>query len=396
MRSFAPFILLLSLSQAGSCDALGAQDAYVSPYQRWKNGLPKSKRFFPIGVWLQSPGLVKRYQALGINVYVGLWDGPTPQQLATLAKAKMPVIGAQTHAALKAKKGSPVAGWLQRDEPDNAQKRKEGGYGPPIEPDAVVKFYNQLREADPSRPVLLNLGQGVANDAWKGRGTRFGHLEDYPRYAKGCDILSFDIYPVTHRDPAVRGRLELIGKGVERLVRWSGGEKIIWNFIECTHIHSAAMPTPAQVRSEVWMALIHGSQGIVYFAHEWKPKFRAAGMLKYPKMAAAIGKLNAQVLSLAEVLNQPSVTDAVQVTSSKKDVPIRAMTKRLGEDTYVFAVAMRNRETQGTVRLRGLRASDVVEVLHESRTIEAQKGLFRDSFAGYGVHIYRIRRAKRP
>ena len=49
---------------------------------------------------------------------------------------------------------------------------------------------------------------------------------------------------------------------------WSGYVKPVWNVIETTRINSPQGPTPAQVEAEVWMALIHGSRGIVYFAHE--------------------------------------------------------------------------------------------------------------------------------
>ena len=36
------------------------------------------------------------------------------------------------------------------------------------------------------------------------------------------------------------------------------------------------------------MSLVHGSMGIIYFAHEWYPTFAEAGLLKYPKMASAV------------------------------------------------------------------------------------------------------------
>jgi site-specific recombinase XerD len=45
---------------------------------------------------------------------------------------------------------------------------------------------------DPSRPVFLNVGQGVANDAWVGRGSCSNQPQDYAEYAKGADIVSFD------------------------------------------------------------------------------------------------------------------------------------------------------------------------------------------------------------
>src|SRR5947207_10663119 len=69
----------------------------------------------------------------------------------------------------------PVAVWLQSK-----------GYGPPVSPATVVADYERIKRADPSRPVLLNLGQGVAWDQYIGRGTRRNHPEDYPEYLKGC------------------------------------------------------------------------------------------------------------------------------------------------------------------------------------------------------------------
>jgi hypothetical protein len=43
-------------------------------------------------VWLQSPRNAARYKALGINLYVGLWRGPTEEQVAELKRLGMPVI----------------------------------------------------------------------------------------------------------------------------------------------------------------------------------------------------------------------------------------------------------------------------------------------------------------
>lgn len=96
--------------------------------------------------------------------------------------------------------------------------------------------------------------------------------EDYPEYVKGCDIASFDIYPAVHDKPEVAGKLEFVAQGVERLVQWTRGEKAVWNCIECTQIgHPQVKATPQQVRAEVWMALIQGSRGLIYFVHEFKP-----------------------------------------------------------------------------------------------------------------------------
>jgi hypothetical protein len=49
---------------------------------------------------------------------------------------------------------------MHGDEPDNAQSLGRG-YGPPIPPAKIIADYHKLKKAAPSRPVLLNLGQGV-------------------------------------------------------------------------------------------------------------------------------------------------------------------------------------------------------------------------------------------
>ena len=49
-----------------------------------------------------------------------------------------------------------------------------------------------------------NLGQGVANDDWKGR-ARGASLDDYPGYVRGSDNVSFDVYPVAGIDRADGG-----------------------------------------------------------------------------------------------------------------------------------------------------------------------------------------------
>src|SRR6185436_5344078 len=196
-------------------------------------------------------------------------------------------------------------------EPDNAQSLGQGkGYGPPILPEKIVRDYEVLRASDPTRPILLNLGQGVAWDNYIGRGVRRRHPEDYPQYAKGSDIVSFDIYPVVHDNAEVTGKLEYVPRGVERLVQWTHGEKIIWNCIECTHIGNPNIKaTPHQVRAEVWMSLIHGSRGLIYFVHQFKPTFKEAALLEDPEMLAAITKINRQIADLAPALNSPTLVD---------------------------------------------------------------------------------------
>lgn len=368
------------------------QSAPTPPQRPWKNGLSTNENYFPIGVWLQNPANAARYKAAGINLYVGLWRGPTTNQLAELEKAGVSVICSQNRAGLENKDNPIIVGWMHGDEPDNAQSRGRGqGYGPPILPEVIVQNYERMRVADPSRPILLNLGQGVAWDNYIGRGVRRNHPEDYPEYIKGCDIASFDIYPVVHESPQIAGKLEFVARGVERLGQWTRSEKSVWNCIECTHISNPeAKATPAQVRAEVWMALIHGSRGLIYFVHQFKPVAREAALLDDPEMLAAVTSINRQIHELAPVLNGPDVHDDVSITSSTEDAPIAGMLKRRGNTTYLFTVNLRDRATRASVTLRNAAARAEARVLGEDRKMNLRDRKFSDDFKPYEVHLYQV------
>jgi hypothetical protein len=378
--SFATcFVLLLSAS-AQSADASAT-----------RTNIFQDPSFFPIAVWVQQPSNAERFKAAGINLYVGLWRGPTQEQLEILTKAGMGVICAQNQLALENKSNPIIAAWMHGDEPDNAQAlRDRSGWGPPILPSVIQENYQKIRAADPSRPVLLNLGQGVAWDNYIGRGVRRNHPEDYPEYAKGCDIASFDIYPVVHDHADIAGKLEYVARGVQRLREWTADKKTVWNCIECTHISNPdKKASPRQICSEVWMSIIHGSRGIIYFVHQFKPAFIEAALLEDAENLAAVTAINAQIKELAPVLNSPALKTAV-VAASKENVQVATTARRFKNSTYLFTVGMENKTSTATFKMPELPASGTVEVIGESRSITISNGAFNDKFEPYQVHLYRF------
>ena len=360
----------------------------MSAYAAWSRGPSTAPAFFPVAVWLQDPANAPAYQAIGINLYIGLWQGPTEAQLAALTRAGMPVICAQNAIGLAHVDDPIIAAWMHGDEPDNAQRLPDGeGWGPAIDPAALRADYERMRAADPSRPVWLNLGQGVANEEWVGVG---GSRENYPRYVATTDIVSFDVYPVAgiRKDDGER-YLWYVAKGVDSLRHWADRGQPVWNVIETTKISADRGPTPQQVRAEVWMSIVHGSTGIVYFAHEWNP-FREARLLEDQAMAAAVADINGQIQALAPVLNAPTVEGRVGARSAVAEIPVDALVKAHEGDLYVFAAAMRLGTTAATFEVAGAGAG-TVEVVDEDRSLPLADGRFTDAFAAdYAVHIYRL------
>src|SRR5947209_3363763 len=117
------FLIVLLL--VGSCLPLLAQartHAHKSaPQPQWPHGPSTDPSYFPIAVWYQRTDLASSYKAAGFNVYMGLWKGPTEQQLAQLQAAGVQVICAQNSVGLAHTSDETIVGWLQQpDEPDNA------------------------------------------------------------------------------------------------------------------------------------------------------------------------------------------------------------------------------------------------------------------------------------
>ncbi|HLY08363.1 MAG TPA: hypothetical protein VKW04_03550 [Planctomycetota bacterium] len=356
----------------------------------WTHGPPSDPGFFPLAVWLQDVRNAPKYKEAGLNTYVALWRGPTQEQVDVLKGQGMKLVCHQNEFGLAHKDDSTIIAWMHGDEPDNAQERKGGGYGPPVATEKIIADYKKIHDADPSRPVLLNLGQGVAWDRYVGRGVRTNHPEDYAEYLKGSDIVSFDIYPVVHDSAEISGKLYKPAEGVERLRRWGEGKKIVWNCIEASRIdNEKTKATASQIRSEVWMSLIHGSTGLIYFVHQFKPKFSEASLLQDADLLAGVTAINRQIQSLAPALNSPTVPDGATVRTSVPESPVDVMVKRQGDSVWVFAAAMREKETTASFVVKGAKGS--AEVLGESRTIPLKDGAFDDEFKPYQVHLYRVR-----
>ena len=372
-----------------------------SPYAQWTNGPPTDPGFLPILVWSQDPALAQQYKAIGVNTYFALHRGPTPEQLDRLRDAGMHAICRQNDVALAdiERGDSPIIAWMHGDEPDNRRGPNDPHAGQPVPPEKIQRDAEAIRTKDPTRPIVVNFGQGVANDAFPGRGAT---LEQYPLYARGADIVCYDVYPVANlKLPGPDGRtifapdgheyLWYVAKGVQRLRSFVEDRKPVWNVLECTHIHNPErIATPHQVRAEAWMSLIHGSRGLCWFVHDFREGHKNdAALLANDEMREAVTRINGEIRELAPVLNAPA-GPAAHVVSSDANAPVAAMTRSHDGWLYVFAVAMRNAACRARFTIEGASSADEIEVLGEHRALAVEKGSFADDFEPYDVRRYRL------
>jgi hypothetical protein len=395
-----------SLADGPSGDALATAPcapsipsvAWTSPYAGWSRGIPTDPSFFPLGVWLQGSWHATELAALGINIYIGNNSGTdslAATDLATLKAQGIYAIVGQDSVGLASIDDPTIIGWwMTPDEPDNAQPVSGGGYGPAVNPATLVTEYDSYKKADPTRPMWLGLGQGVAYDAWEGRGS---NAPPESGYVTASDIISFDIYPYNNcggdsNEMATCGQFWLNAFGVDRIHQWSTRSQAVWTDIETTIIaaNTTTGPTPAQTTSEVWLSLIHAANGIVYFIDSWNPTFQEDGIFRSPAMVTAVTDLNQKIQSLAPELNSANITGLVTITSSNTAAPIDTMVKANGPSIYVFSAISRAGTATATYAISGMTGNAVAEVVGENRSVNVTAGEFSDAFAANGAHVYRI------
>lgn len=375
---------------------------WSSPYAGWSKGIPTDPSFFPIAVWLQGAWHASELAQLGINVFVGNNAGTDAMALADLATIKKlgmyAILGQDAVGLADANDptvgGTVVGWWMSPDEPDNAQPLSGGGYGPPVAPATLVAQYASYRANDPTRPIFLGLGQGVAYDGWEGRGS---NAPAESGYVPAADIVDFDIYPYNDcggdsNERVTCGQFWLNAAGVDRLHQWSQRKQAAWTDVETTVIaaNSTSGPTPKQTASEVWLALIHSANGIVYFLDSWNPTFREDAIFEDPAMVAGVTALDAQIRAFAPELNSPDIPNLVDVRSGDPAVPIDTMVKANGAALYVFSAIARPGSAVASYAIQGMTGDAVAQVVGENRTIAVTRGAFSDSFAANDVHVYRI------
>jgi hypothetical protein len=371
---------------------------WTSPYAAWSRGVPTDPAFFPIAVWLQGSWHATELSQLGVNIFVGNNAGTDPMaatDLATIKKLGMYAIVGQDSVGLANKDDPTIVGWwMTPDEPDNAQPASSGGYGPPVDPAKLVAQYQAYQAADPTRPVWLGLGQGVAYDGWEGRGS---NAPPESGYVSASDIVAFDIYPYNNcggdtNEKVTCGQFWLNALGVDRLHQWSNRGQAAWTDFETTVIGAGTTtgPTPAQTASEVWLALIHEANGVVYFLDTWQPSFREDGIFADPAMVSAVTALNKQILALAPQLNSATIEGLVSVTSSDANVPVDAMVKATGSTLTVFSAVARSGTTNASFAIAGMAGDVTATVVGENRSVAVKAGAFSDAFAENTVHIYRV------
>lgn len=261
---------------------------------------------------------------------------------------------------------------------------------PRARPDQVLHKYQQIKAADPTRPVFMTL-TGYFHPHFR-KWTEPQRQSLYPAYVAAADVVGYDIYPIYGWNKPEW--IHLVHEATAQLAELAA-PRPIYAWIETSKggqwtgpLEQQKEVTPTHIRAEVWMALCGGATAIGYFTHVWKPSYQQFGVPEENRRA--LRSINEQLTRLAPAILAPACPHRIAVVAEGTKV---AFSARIHQgQRYLFAVNYdeRLRNAEATFQVEGLAAGTTIDVIDEDRTLRAEPGAFRDAFEPLAVHLYRI------
>ncbi len=265
----------------------------------------QDRSVYPIAVWAMPARTAPEFAALGVNVFVAGEDNPLTWCDSIAASGCVGFVhwrarhSAERRAAVAASPG--FLGWMHGDEPDNPAVVDDVFLSYHVTPERLQADYEAMQASSTPAPMYINLGQGLANGINQ---STPDHI--YPAFCRAADVVCYDVYPTSTQENGT-SRLHLVARGVERLRRFAGPDKPVWVWLECTRINGGRTevgnraPLPHELRAQVWMAIVHGADGIGYFPHQFNP-YRGGPAAIPADLKAEMKRTNALLHALAPIL----------------------------------------------------------------------------------------------
>lgn len=401
----------------------------VAGYGDYNQGLPTSHSYLPIAGWF--PGALNQTEidaedAFGMNVFYGVEDPENVREDLIRSSGMRTIIQTNEKDRFDGNAsgesgggpGSERAGYLVHDEPDmnlgpgndtwNETSSGSGlsqawpngctgagstdqDHGAQCGYTAMTTMAGRVPSHSPAWMKFLNYGKGVLETETDTEAGTFVN-------GSWQNSTSADLYYFSDPSKGSERYGYKYGDSVRRMIALDDRDSTkqpIWNLVETgwpwseTTAQGGRRILPAEAKSAVWHSIIGGAQGITYFDLNFSPDSCAGSTIRddcYDDTHDELTAVNANLTSLAPVINAPTLTVGVDVSSN-----IRALVKRYQGDFYVFAGATTGSAT-GTVTIPCLGTATATRIAGESGTVSiGSDGELSDSYADKNaVHIYRV------
>jgi len=345
--------------------------------------------FFPIAVFLGKPEHAPSLYSIGVNTYMGAeHDGSA---MSSITRTGMNVIAQDEWSTSEVGSDQKVVGWFLSDECEMGYSNCGDTEASEL---AMQKQYAATARArKDGRFLQANFGNGVLGTFWSPN-TMDDHLalldvSSVDKYAYTSPDVRFEINRNPHWTLGDPQRAVAYGWLQDRMETYTSpnGAKPNWVFVETAKPYltegGATSINTDQIGGAVWNAIIHGAGGIAYFQHNNNGTCGNYSLVDCADSRAATAKVNAEVKSLAPVLN----TQPYQWSFGSS---LQTSLRVLNGSAYILAMTSGGTGSRTFTLPAGI-SGTTVEVVGENRTIPVNNGAFTDSFAKESTHhVYRI------
>jgi ankyrin repeat protein len=331
----------------------------------------------PLGPWQQPRFLFEYHRHLGMNCLIWPPSGAMDNASSTAEYVRPAhALGLGTVLQYRASLvGEPgIWGWV-------------GGGWPVSEARSKYEF---LRLHDPDRLIQTNFG---AHDLVRGE-----NLDDYRVSLPCVDSVVTHVWPeMLDGQPRNLRNVAILVDRLRELSRdRPRGEVSIWadlNPHQWFEKKSAGgtlykEPTREELRFQVWLALIHGADGICYFTISFDP-FVSSQIPSRNEDELML--INAQVTKFAPALCADESPRTITVTGDAKDGIVDLTTRRLDGVDYVFVLNGTAAPQTVTLQADGLGTAVLLRDALTDKPLPLGAGnVFREKLDGLALRIWKL------
>jgi hypothetical protein len=246
----------------------------------------------------------------------------------------------------------------------------------------VAEANAKTKAAVPGRPIMNAIGYWEDEPAGVVKG-KLPSKAVYEDLVAAIDVSAPYLYPVPYQP------ISSVGDAVARARRASAGKKPVLPVLQIFVWEAKdRYPTPAELRSMAFLALVEGAHGIGYYSYgsvTGRPKTTIA--LAQPELWKSVKKLNHDIANIGPRLL--SGTQANDLTL-RKGTPAVKM-KLVREKGGLLAVIVNSAATRQEVKLTAQAGTGSQLVLQNGKRIEVKEGVATLLLEPFGVEIVRLR-----
>lgn len=348
------------------------------------------KKFFPIGIYHVPEENIEQIKEYGFNLSVGGQCGELSylKKLHDQGMKAIPLTDFEhLENYMKPRLNHPaVFAWYLLDEPDLNK----------IPQEKIQNLYTQLKSTKTPYPAFLTV--------WSSK--------RYKDFIAFTDIFGADPYPIRSKTDDTKNNLRQVQMAMLKAKEADPNKPIIAALQAFSwEPEFPRMPTSQEERCMAYLALVYGSQGIIYFQY-WD-LFIAEKGEKGKELRAAIRNINKELQQLGSILLEPKpvLGKDIQVTQldgrpldgnfnipgsdgkpiisvSEKEWFIPLTLREQKGKYYLFAVNPDRVEHEVVIELPEALSGKSVRTLFEQHEVTIEAGRLKDKFAPMQVWVY--------